>query len=82
MLLIFFSILQQHVMLIGQCLPNICTPDDVKLILNMDPYAQKFSDNFMNATNDANRGSINAISVRRIPGEYNLWKDKLFSLVV
>lgn len=47
----------------------------------MDASARKFNENFVNATMDANKGEINVLSVRRVPGEYTLWKDRLFYLV-
>lgn len=69
-------------MLVGQCLPKICTADDVKLILNMDASAQKFNQNYINATSEANRGEISVLSVRRVPGEYNPRKDPVFSIIM
>ena len=65
----------------GQCLPRICTSDDVKLILDMDISARKFSENFMNATNERDRAEISVVAVRRVPGEYNTWQDRQFYLV-
>lgn len=67
---------------VGQCLPRSCSTDDVKFILNLDDAARKFKENFMNATLDANKGEIVAMSVRRVPGEYDLLKDRTFYLVV
>lgn len=66
---------------VGQCLPRICSTNDIKIILNMDASARKFNENFINATMDANKGEINVLSVRRVPGEYTVWKDRLFYLV-
>lgn len=68
-------------MRIGQCLPKICTNDDVKLILDMDISARKFTENFMNATNERGRAGVNVLGVRRVPGEYNTWQDRQFYLV-
>lgn len=73
---------QKHILRVGQCLPRICTSEDVQMILNMDVSAQKFAENFQNATNEMETGKITAIQVRRVPGEYNVWKDRLFYLVV
>lgn len=77
----YTSIFQKHIMNVGQCLPRHCTPDDVKIILNMDASARKFNANYVNASTDANKGEINVFNVRRIPGDYNVWKDGSFYLV-
>lgn len=47
----------------------------------MDASARKFNANFVNASTDANKGEIRVQSVRRIPGEYNVWRDSLFYFV-
>lgn len=68
-------------MRIGQCLPRICTADDVKMMLNLDISARKFTENFRNITNDMDRAEISVLGVRRVPGDYNVGKDGLFYLV-
>lgn len=67
---------------VGQCLPRSCSTEDVQFILNEDSSARKFKETFANATNHENNGEIVALSVRRVPGEYNVWKDRLFYLIV
>lgn len=47
----------------------------------MDISARKFTENFMNATTEAGKGEIVVLGVRRVPGEYNAWKDRQFYLV-
>lgn len=77
----FFSNLQKHILRVGQCLPRICTIDDVKSILNMDVSARKFTESFMNVTNELGKAEIVVLGVRRVPGDYNAWKDRQFYLV-
>lgn len=67
---------------VGQCLPRSCSTDDVKFILNVDTSARKFKEAFANATNPSNKGEIVALNVRRVPGGYDFWKDRLFYLVM
>lgn len=67
---------------VGQCLPWSCSAEDVKLILNIDNSARKFNEEFLNATNEVNKGEIVALSVRRVPGDYNPFMDRVFYLVV
>lgn len=67
---------------VGQCLPRSCNTEDVQFILNVDSSARKFKETFANATNYVqNNAEIVALSVRRVPGEYNVWKDRLFYLI-
>lgn len=68
-------------MRVGQCLPRVCTTDDVKSILNMDISARKFTENFMNATTESSKGEIVVLGVRRVPGDYDAWKDHQFYLM-
>lgn len=72
---------QKHILRIGQCLPRICTAEDVKMILNLDISARKFTESFRNVTNETNRAEISVLGVRRVPGEYNVRNDGLFYLV-
>lgn len=74
--------MQKHILRVGQCLPRKCTEDDVKSILNMDKSAQQFTEHFQNATNEMNRAEISVLAARRVPGEYNVWTDRLFYLAV
>ncbi|XP_055297842.1 uncharacterized protein LOC129566166 isoform X2 [Sitodiplosis mosellana] len=73
--------IEKHILRVGQCLPRICTNDDVKLILDMDTSARKFTENSMNATNKRDWAEVNVVSVRRVPGDYNTWQDRQFYLV-
>lgn len=65
----------------GQCLPRICTENDVKTILNHDIAARKFMKIFENATKTVDKADIRVVNVRRVPGEYSLWIDQSFYLV-
>lgn len=67
---------------VGQCLPQSCSTEDVQFILNVDSSARKFKETFANATNYENNGGIVALSVRRVPGEYNIWNDRIFYVVM
>lgn len=79
----FFSCkLQNHALRVGQCLPRICTSTDIQTILDMDTSARKFSGNFQNSTNEMEGAGVRVISVRRVPGEYDLWSDRQFYLVL
>lgn len=73
---------QKHILRVGQCLPRICTTEDVQLILNNDVSARKFTENFQNVTTEMDKAEISVMSVRRVPGEYDILKDRLFYLVV
>lgn len=48
----------------------------------MDTSARKFSGNFQNSTNEMEGAGVRVISVRRVPGEYDLWSDRQFYLVL
>lgn len=70
-------------MRVGQCLPRICTSTDIQTILDMDTSARKFSENFQNSTVSEMEGAgVRVISVRRVPGDYDLWTDRQFYLVL
>lgn len=49
----------------------------------MDTSARKFSENFQNSTVSEMEGAgVRVISVRRVPGDYDLWTDRQFYLVL
>lgn len=82
---------QRHTIQLGQCLPQVCTPNDVKEILSLDAAAIKFNE--IQVTNGKNNGSSSGdgssvkselivMHVRRVPGEYSPWNDRTFYLTV
>uniref|UniRef100_U5EF22 Putative conserved plasma membrane protein n=1 Tax=Corethrella appendiculata TaxID=1370023 RepID=U5EF22_9DIPT len=82
---------------LGQCLPIVCTPEDVSNILRLDPASQLFTEYdllypshhrhhhlYNNHHNDSvaiNGNDLKMIDVRRVPGEYDLWKDRKFYIL-
>lgn len=81
----FYSInFQRHVLQVGQCLPQVCTTDDIRTILNADAAAIKFNEIYINATDDADtkKNGISVINVRRVPGEYVITQDPAFYLTM
>ncbi|XP_031632725.1 uncharacterized protein LOC116346685 [Contarinia nasturtii] len=75
-------LIEKHILRVGQCLPAICTTEDVRSILDADPWARKFMDNFVNATTEQGRADISVLGVRRVPGDYSAWKDRQFYMVI
>lgn len=74
---------QRHLLQVGQCLPQVCTSDDVRAILNADAAVVKFNDIYINDTEvGARRNGIRVINVRRVPGEYALTRDPAFYLTL
>lgn len=68
---------------VGQCLPQVCTMEDVKTILNADAAVVKFNEIYINDTETGPRkNGIRVINVRRVPGEYAITRDPVFYLTL
>lgn len=65
---IFGFYLQGHTLQVGQCLPKTCSPNDVKHILSLDATAMALK----------RSNEVTVSSVRRVPGDYNIWDDSFF----
>lgn len=67
------GILQNRLLSIGLCLPQECSVNDVKIMLEEDS-------NVIRSTNP--KRAIRVISVRAVPGQYSLFRDKKLHLVL
>lgn len=72
-LLLIHDMSQNRLLSIGLCLPRDCSIEDVKMMLEEDSKLIR--------SNNPKR-AIKIISVRAVPGQYSLLKDKKLHLVL
>ncbi|XP_037037502.1 O-acyltransferase like protein [Bradysia coprophila] len=65
---------QLHALQLAQCLPQSCTINDIRNILNSDPTSKTLKS--MSPTNQ-----IKFLDLRTVPGPYDLWTDRRFQLL-
>lgn len=64
---------QNHKIQLGQCLPASCTTDDIANIITLDPTASKLI---------AGSANLSIDGVRTVPGEYKIFDDQRFHLLL
>lgn len=79
----FYSrfLLQKHILQLGQCLPKVCSTNDIKTIINADNGVMKFNQMYANGTIQHKNG-ISALHARRVPGDYAASYDPTFYLIM
>lgn len=60
--------------MIGQCLPEVCSPAELKSLLQLDATRAI-------TTSADNKSSIDVVKVRPVPGAYDIFTDIKFYIV-
>lgn len=63
--------MQGQIFTVGQCLPKSCNDNDVKIMLKFDPA-------FNQLITEQNTNTLDVLSVRRVPGNYDVFMEKKF----
>lgn len=62
--------------MIGECLPDSCTTDDVHYIMESGAKIALHED-----ASSPEHVILKVIHVKRVPGSYNMWQDVKFFIV-
>lgn len=72
---IFLVLFQPKLLTLGQCLPQSCEAEEVGEILKLDPAV-------MVLQQSPYRTSLNIFDVRRVPGSFDLRKERKFTILL